>query len=241
MSKPRSPVLGPVVGNLLVAVADDRRTALIARQTRLADRGSFHAVVLRAEALPLVLVEVAIPVGNDRWEYRSSGLWVEAVCEDPGVHWSYGLEAFALALDQPDELLGRGYGHRTPLGWELDFVAATDPAMAEPAMVEPVTDATTASEPADPDPVVELGRIDGLLLTAPVEGGELPLAGAAWRASWSLLSPDPWPVALAAPAGEPTEVALPIDGVGESGPVWWVGHDGETLTSRLDSPPVSGR
>jgi len=206
-------------------VADDRRTALIARQTRLAERGSFHAVVLRAEALPLVLVEVAIPVNNERWEYRSSGLWVEAVCEDPGVHWSYGLEAFALALDQPDELLGRGYGHRTPLGWELDFITNER------------TVTTGRGDDVDPDPVIEFGRLDGLLLTSPAEGGELPLAGEAWRASWTLLSPDPWPVALAAPVGDPIEVAMPIDGVGESGPVWWVGHDGETMTSRLAAPP----
>ncbi len=230
MSQPRSAPLGPVRGNLLVAVADDRRTALVARQTRLADRGSFHAVVLRAEALPLVLVEVDIAVGNERWEYRSSGLWVEAVDEDPGVHWSYGLEAFALALDAPDELLGRGYGHRTALGWELDFVADR----GEPAAVA-VADADP-DQGIDPDPVIDVGRVDGLLLTAPAEGGELPFAGAAWRASWTLLSPDPWPVSLPAPAGEPIEVALPIDGVGESGPVWWVGHDGQTLTSRLSSP-----
>jgi len=236
VSQPRSAPLGPVSGNLLVAVADDRRTAVVARQTLAADRGSFHAVVFRAEAMPLVLVEVAIPVANQRWEYRSSGLWVEAVCEDPGVHWSYGLEAFALALDEPDALLGRGYGHRTALGWELDFLAdARTPGTADaPGEVE----STIGNAGDDADPVIEVGRVDGLLLTAPAEGGESPFAGEAWRASWTLLSPDPWPVALAAPHGEPTEVALPIDGVGETGPVWWVGHDGETLASRLASPPL---
>lgn len=209
--------IGPVSGILLVAVADDRRHALVARQSRQADRGSFHAVVLRADALPLVLVEVGVPVAHGRWEYRSSGLWVEAVCEQPGIHWSYGLEAFALAIDRPDELLGKGYGHRTPLGWELDFT--TDSSRAEPGA-------------GGGDPVIEVGRVEGLLLTSPAEGGELPFAGDGWRAGWTILSPDPWPVELAAPAGSPIEVALPLDGVDGGGPVWWVGHDGQILGSR---------
>lgn len=228
MAKPRSAALGPVTGNLLVAVADDRQTALVARQARSAGRGALHIVVLRAEAMPLVLVDVGIPISNERWEYRSSGLWVEAVCEDPGVHWSYGLEAFALALDGPDELLGRGYGHRTPLGWELDFLRIGEP---------PGPGAGGGGPAPAADPIVERGRVDGLLLTAPAEGGEVPFSGEAWRASWSLFSPDPWPVTLDAPAGAAIEVALPVDGVGEPGPVWWVGHDGVMLTSRLTSPP----
>ena len=48
------------------------------------------------------------------------------MCEEPGRRWTYGLEAFALAVDDPAELLGRGYGHRVPLGWELEFEAPAD-------------------------------------------------------------------------------------------------------------------
>ncbi|MEL6983721.1 MAG: hypothetical protein AAFO29_14955, partial [Actinomycetota bacterium] len=70
---PAAHEIGPVSGVLLVAVADDRRHAVVARQTRTADVGAFHAVVLRADALPLVLVEVGVPVAHQRWEYRSSG------------------------------------------------------------------------------------------------------------------------------------------------------------------------
>ncbi|MEL6984650.1 MAG: hypothetical protein AAFO29_19640, partial [Actinomycetota bacterium] len=161
-------------------------------------------------------------------EYRSSGLWVEAVCEVPGVHWSYGLEAFALAIDRPDELLGKGYGHRTALGWELDFTTGSGDATD----VSSGSVSGAGSVPGDEDPIVETGRVDGLLLTSPAEGGELPFSGAGWRASWTLLSPDPWPVELAPPDGPPIEVALPLDGVDGGGPVWWVGHDGQAMTSR---------
>jgi hypothetical protein len=203
-----------------------------------------------------VIAETAIPVDNGRWELRSSGLWVDLVTETPSVHWSYGLEAFALAIDRPDELLGRGYGHRTPLGWELEF--ESDPARLD-----------------RPAPGVEHqpGRVDGLLLTAPdggqgprdgepasegPGGGEVPLAGPAERRSWAPTDPGPaggtgvggtgtadvgfgpcpglerWRPELAAPAGAPIEIALPLEPT-DAGPgsVWLVGHDGTRLTSRL--------
>lgn len=50
-------------------------------------------------------------------ELRGDGLWADHNLEDPFVHWSVGLEAFALALDDPaDER-----GERVPLGYDLDW------------------------------------------------------------------------------------------------------------------------
>jgi len=72
---------------------------------------------------PVAMIEADIPIPADRWEFRTSGLWVEQVCETPHEHWSYGLEAFALELDNPTELIRTGYGTRVPMGWELDFTA----------------------------------------------------------------------------------------------------------------------
>jgi hypothetical protein len=69
------------------------------------------------------MIEADIPIPAQRWEFRANGLWVEQVCEAAHVHWSYGLEAFALELDDPTELIRTGYGTRVPMGWELDFVA----------------------------------------------------------------------------------------------------------------------
>ncbi|MCC6437168.1 MAG: hypothetical protein IT196_19220 [Acidimicrobiales bacterium] len=49
-------------------------------------------------------------------ELRGNGLWADHNVEDPFVHWSIGLEAFALALDDPDD----DRGERVPLGYDLD-------------------------------------------------------------------------------------------------------------------------
>jgi hypothetical protein len=93
---------------------------------------SFQAMVAEGAQLPLVISENEIPGPDQGWELRSSGLWVDHVCETPMDHWSYGLESFALAIDDPIELLGQGFGQRTPLGWELEFEAGAAPTATGP-------------------------------------------------------------------------------------------------------------
>ncbi len=50
-------------------------------------------------------------------EFRADGLWVEFVCETPGEHWSFGLEAFGLRVDDPAEAVGE----RIPVGFDLEW------------------------------------------------------------------------------------------------------------------------
>ena len=50
-------------------------------------------------------------------ELRGQGLWAEHNLEQPFAHWSVGLEAFALALDDPAE----DRGERIALGYDLDW------------------------------------------------------------------------------------------------------------------------
>ncbi len=54
-------------------------------------------------------------------------LWADANCETPHVHWSVGLEAFAVALDDPAEALGAERGDRTGLGIDLEWEAGGPP------------------------------------------------------------------------------------------------------------------
>lgn len=49
-------------------------------------------------------------------ELRGNGLWADHNVEEPFAHWSLGLEAFALALDDPED----ERGERVPLGYDLD-------------------------------------------------------------------------------------------------------------------------
>lgn len=75
---------------------------------------------------PLVAVrdcEVALPRGRSL-EVRGPGLWADLVCETPMEHWSVGLEAAAVAYDDPLEAWGGERGDPIPFGldleWELD-------------------------------------------------------------------------------------------------------------------------
>lgn len=75
------------------------------------------AVALGFDPVRIGLVADGIPA-RPRWEHRHDGIWIDANRESFG--WSFGLEAFALGVDRPDDLVTVGIGHRVPLGWELD-------------------------------------------------------------------------------------------------------------------------
>lgn len=167
-------------------------------------RCAFHAAVLERGRHPIAISDSDIPVPAAGWELRASGLWADHICETPFEHWSYGLEAFALALDDGAELLGRGFGERTPLGWELEFEASS-PAVA-------------ADDGADGYRQAGIGH--GLLLFA---GREVEIEGQAVRSHrWGS------PAAAAGPvdrlddgAAVEAEVALPTPDH-----VWWFARTG---------------
>lgn len=176
--------------------------------------GSFHCAVFRDGDDPVVIAENDMPVPARLWEFRTSGLWLDTVCETPFVHWSYGLEAFGLAIDNPRELLGRGYGDRVPLGWELDFEASPDHYHQGR----------------------QVGRLDGELLFA---HGPVAIAGPAVRRHhWGPpVDPatDPGVTAVTGSVSfiaEPVEVALPTREA-----VWWVTRTGVGLDCRTGPQP----
>ena len=127
-------------------------------------RAGFLSAVLEEGQLPIVISDLEISLPATGLEVRTSGLWAEFVCETPLDHWSYGLEAFALAVEDPRELLGRAVGDRVPLGWELEFEAET---------------------PAEPTVgglgYRQRGTGHGLLLSA---AGEREIEGSAVRSHW---------------------------------------------------------
>ena len=47
-------------------------------------------------------------------EFRAEGLWAQHVCETPMEHWTVGLEAFGVRLDDPTEAL-------VAEAWDLEF------------------------------------------------------------------------------------------------------------------------
>ena len=179
------------------------------RTTPCASQASFQAVVELAgggpaqdagggERSPIVIAADEIPLPAEGWELRTSGLWADHNCETPFEHWSYGLEAFALGVDDRRELLERGYGDRTPLGWELDFEADS--------AVSPIDE-----EIMNVAGYAQTGVLHGLVLLA---DGEVEVSGAATRWRW-------WgsdrPNGLLFGSRTERAVALPTpDGV------WWI-------------------
>lgn len=148
---------------------------------------------------PAVISATDLAVPARGWELRGPGIWVDNVCETPLVHWSYGLEAFGVVVDDPAELLGRGFGDRTALGWELEFEAA------EEGRTEPVTT-------GDPGAARwQRGTVHGILL---VGAASVEVEGPGLRSHrWG---DGAHPPATEAPPEAPA-IALPTpDGV------WWV-------------------
>ncbi|NNE95213.1 MAG: hypothetical protein HKN24_04220 [Acidimicrobiales bacterium] len=128
-------------------------------------------VVWAPDAPPVAMIEADIPIPGSRWEFRTHGLWVEQVCETPHQHWSFGLEAFALQLDDPTELVRTGYGTRVPMGWELDFYSSA-----------PSRWLLTSADPVGRSGAyTQAGNLSGLLLDA---DGEHPFEAAAQRWHW---------------------------------------------------------
>lgn len=151
---------------LAVAVQFEQRDGVAAFQTVVFGLESTVSPSPPSGPRPVVISALHITFGQG-WELRTSGLWAEQVRERPFDHWSYGLEAFALAIDEPDELIRSGLGHRVALGWEIDFVATESP-----------LDASGGG----PGSFNQIGTVEGLVLTG---DGEQPFEAPARRSHWT--------------------------------------------------------
>ena len=72
---------------------------------------------------PLVTVidhEVPLPEAPSL-EIRTDGLWADHTVETPLEHFSLGLEAFGVGLDDPAEVYGELHGDRVPFGFDLEW------------------------------------------------------------------------------------------------------------------------
>lgn len=84
-------------------------------------RASYRAELFVDGALVLVHDDdVPLPKGS-LLEVRADGLWAEFVCETPGEHWGFGLEAFGLRYGDPAEALVSDRAERVPVGLDLEW------------------------------------------------------------------------------------------------------------------------
>jgi hypothetical protein len=67
---------------------------------------------------------VPLPSNERTLEVRTEGLWAEPTCETPLEHWSIGVEAFGVRLDDPAETYRGERGDRIGVGLDLEWEAA---------------------------------------------------------------------------------------------------------------------
>jgi hypothetical protein len=81
-------------------------------------------VLLPEDPRPVVVRDHEVGLPRQGLEVRADGLWGELTCEVPFEHWTYGLEAFGVRLDDPADSLRGEIGERMPVGldleWEID-------------------------------------------------------------------------------------------------------------------------
>ena len=78
-------------------------------------------VLLPDRTGPVVVRDHEVPLPRVGLEVRAEGLWGELVCEAPFEHWTYGLEAFGVALDDPADSRRGEIGERIPVGFDLEW------------------------------------------------------------------------------------------------------------------------
>ena len=92
-------------------------------------RQAWYWAAVARDARPLLtLVDTELHLPSSSLTLRGAGLWADHVCETPLEHWTVANEAYAVALDDPEEALGAQRGDVVPLGFDLEWEAANDPA-----------------------------------------------------------------------------------------------------------------
>lgn len=95
---------------------------------------AWYWAVLVGRDRPLLLVrDHDVPLPRTGLEVRNDGLWAAFNCETPLDHWSLGLEAFAVALDDPGEAYRGERGDVVPFGIDLEW-ESIGPAYDYPAV-----------------------------------------------------------------------------------------------------------
>ncbi len=147
--------------------------------------------VLVGDGRPMLLVrdpEVPFPPPSAGLAIRSEGLWSDLTCEEPLEHWTIGLEAFAVALDDPLEAIGSERGDLVGLGYDLEWERAGD----------------TEAGP--------FGYRQPCLVSGEVLIGDERLSGEWWGFRSHLWGVDPWPAEFGGRLEDGTWLTDPPDG-----------------------------
>lgn len=115
-------------------------------------RAWYRAALVRPGHPLLAVVDHDVPMPRVGLELRGEGLWADHTVEASFEQWTVTNETYALAVDEPDELIGRGYGRPVPLAFDVEWYASA-PAVSGAA----VSGAAGYGQTGEVVGVVELG------------------------------------------------------------------------------------
>ncbi len=94
---------------------------------RITGRTAWYWAAVAREGRPLLHVFAdGIAVRADPFIVKGEVLWAEHARDAPMEQWSIGNETYAAALDDPEEALGRAYGDRTAIAFDLEWCATAE-------------------------------------------------------------------------------------------------------------------
>jgi hypothetical protein len=78
-------------------------------------------LTLPDEGVVVVHDDDVTPPRGSQLVIRAEGLWAELLCETPGEHWSFGLEAFGVRFADDAEAATSDRGERVAVGFDLEW------------------------------------------------------------------------------------------------------------------------
>jgi hypothetical protein len=112
---------------LFTAWADDASLGIVSGH-RVVGPTAWYWAALAREGRPLLhVLDDGISVRADPFIVKGEALWAEHSRDAPMEQWSIGNETYAAALDDPGDALGRAYGDRTPIAFDLEWCASAPP------------------------------------------------------------------------------------------------------------------
>lgn len=95
---------------------------------RIVGRTAWYWAALARVGRPLLhVLDDGITVRADPFIVKGEALWAEHSRDAPMEQWSLGNETYAVALDDPADALGRAYGDRTAIAFDLEWGATAAP------------------------------------------------------------------------------------------------------------------
>lgn len=86
-------------------------------------RAWFWAALAGADRPTVIVREHDIELPVRTLEVRASGLWADFICESPMEHWTVGVEAFGIALEDPADVFRGERGDPVAVGFDLEWEA----------------------------------------------------------------------------------------------------------------------